>query len=353
MLRDRPFYALTTTGLEAISADELHALPGVSIASMAYRRIVGQCAHPLDALLSLRTVDDVFLTLANWSGIEHTRATLGRLRDLSQQLPSDVLTDAFCAHIQARGADQPGALNATPTFSVAASFVGARRYSAEEAKQALALGVAAGMGWRYQPDDRLADCNLRLFIEQSDALLGMRLGKTPLHERAYRRVHRPGALKPSIAAAMLRLAHVGPGKRLLDPCCGTGVIAIEAALAGADALGSDLDPCALDAARINAQAAGVSPGFVQMDTRALMIPSGSLDAIVSNLPWGRQVTVSGGLTQLYQQALTEMRRVLAPYGRLVLLTDQPDLARHPALRLIERYDISLFGRRPAILVFAE
>src|SRR5690606_3749488 len=117
----------------------------------------------------------------------------------------------------------------------------------------------------------------------------------PQHERPYKVVERPGALKPSVAAAMLVLAAVQPAHRLIDPCCGSGTILIEAGLLGANAQGGDLDAEAVAAARANAQAAQIAIPIEQWDARSLPLPPASVDRVVSNLPWGRQVEVDPGL----------------------------------------------------------
>ncbi|HEV8191563.1 MAG TPA: hypothetical protein VGP82_08770 [Ktedonobacterales bacterium] len=54
-----PFFALTTRGLEDISAAELAGLPGVSVTGVAYRRVIGRCHAPFETLIYLNNVDDV------------------------------------------------------------------------------------------------------------------------------------------------------------------------------------------------------------------------------------------------------------------------------------------------------
>ncbi len=241
-----------------------------------------------------------------------------------------------------------------PLFSITASFVGRRNYSADEIKQTVAEGVRSVTGWRYSPDDRQADLNLRIFIEHEIAYVGVRLSQHPLHERAYKQVERPASLKPSVAAAMLRLCDLQPGQRLIDPCCGSGTILIEAALVPTSGLpsarvwGGDLDPEAVEAAAINAQAAAVRANIAQWDARALPIGGSSADRVVTNLPWGRQVELDAGL---YRAVCRETERVLAGGGRAVMLTSTPELLSFEALQPTIRLEISLFGQTPTICVF--
>jgi 23S rRNA G2445 N2-methylase RlmL len=79
--------------------------------------------------------------------------------------------------------------------------------------------------------------------------------------------------------------------------------------------------------------------------------AGAIDRIISNLPWGRQVSTDAPLPTFYRRAMAEMRRTLVDDGRLVVLTGAPDLARLPGLRCVQRREISLHGQRPTILGF--
>jgi 23S rRNA G2445 N2-methylase RlmL len=334
---------VTTHGLEMVSAREIAALPGAAVTQTAYRRIAAVCRAPLGTLLGLRTVDDVFLEVATWPGIGHTRDALGRLRVRGARLDLHG-TRAHCADVRP--------LATPPTFAVTASFVGRRNYSAPEIKAAIAESIARTHGWSYRDDDRYADLNIRIFIEHEIAYVGVRLAASPLHERPWMRDHRPGALKPSVAAALVVLAGVDRGMWLLDPCCGGGTIAIEAALCGALARGGDSDPRAIEAARTNAACAGVAARFRVLDARRLPFADGSFDRIVSNLPWDRQVSAGHDPEAFYRRSLAEMARVLAPGGRLALLIAAPRLVQHPELRRLRQIEISLHGQRPTILVCA-
>jgi len=336
-------FFLTTRGLEAVSANEIAALPGVMIERIGYRRVTASCANSLATLCDLQTVDDAFLDLDTWSGIGPHRRTLALLRDLGSQLNLRAAA-ASCAKLRA--------IPQTPAFSVTASFVGKRNYCAVEIKSALREGIMANHDWRYTDDDAVADFNVRVFIEREIAFVGLRLGRKPLHERRYKKVHLAGSLKPPVAAAMLRLIGLTPGQLLLDPCCGAGTILAEAGKCGAAVWGGDIDLTAISAARMNARAAGVDANIIAWDARALPIPSGSIDRIASNLPWGRQVNIDCSLALFYRDVCAEMRRTLAPGGRIALLTNAPQLVGFQDLRRDDQLEISLYGQTPTILTFS-
>jgi 23S rRNA G2445 N2-methylase RlmL len=334
-------FALTTRGLEAVSAREMAALPGSTITVTGYRRIAAHWAGELTPLLGLRTIDDVFLDLATWTGVAHTRGALADLRERSASLD---MPSALAELAALRPLRQP------PSFSVTASFVGKRNYNAEEIKQAVCDGLQSRYGWDYRPDESAADLNIRIFIEHDTAYVGLRLADHPQHARPYKRAHLPGSTKPSVAAALLLLAGVQPGMTLLDPCCGAGTLLIEAALAGAAVIGGDLDLTALAAAATNAATAGIDAGLHQWDVRRLPLASASVDVVVSNLPWGRQVLLNTSPERFYREVLGEVSRVLRPGGAAALLTDSPALLAHPHLEPLEQVAISLFGQTPTIVI---
>jgi tRNA (guanine6-N2)-methyltransferase len=339
-----PFFALTTAGLEAISARELAWLPQITVQTTSYRRLAGTCQGDLASLASLRTVDDVFLELATWREIGRPRSSLKQLRQCAARLDLHP-AKAHLARLRA--------IDRFPQFSLSVSFVGQRNYTSEEIKESMAKVLEhTHRGWRYQQDDRQADLNVRVFLEQDVATVGVRVSKTPLHDRPYQRVHLPGTLKPSVAAALVVLAQITSTTTVLDPCCGSGTILIEAALQKASACGGDSNPTAVAAAQANAGAAGVTVPTFHWDATSLPQASASIDRVITNLPWGRQVAVETALPVLYQRLFTQMRRVLAPAGRIVVLTDDPELLDPLDLSCVERFEISLFGQRPTILVFS-
>jgi tRNA (guanine6-N2)-methyltransferase len=337
-------FVITTRGLEPISANELAAMPSVVINQIAYRRVFASCQGPLAPLLSLRTVDDVFLYLATWSEIDRARQTLSRLRVASTKLD---LKAALAICEQVRPIQSP------PTFSVTANFVGKRNYNTDEIKQACADGIVKEQGWVYSEDDSNADLNVRAFIEGDTAVVGVRLGARSLSKRPYKQQHVLGSLKPAVAAALVMLAGVTPGTRILDPCCGAGTILIEARSYGAMAYGGDINREAVTAAHFNATQASAAVQIQHWDARALPISDGSVDRVISNLPWGRATSIDGSLPALYHEIGEEIERILVPRGKTVLLTNLPDLVQFKRLKCDQQIEISLFGQTPTIMIWSD
>jgi len=148
-----------------------------------------------------------------------------------------------------------------------------------------------------------------------------------------------GALRPTLAAAMVDLAGKPPGV-LLDPCCGSGTILAEAVAAGWTATGLDIDPSAAAIARGNAAQATVHVG----DAQRMSLPDASATACVTNLPFGRQYRVQGEMTPWLATVLREIARVTRPGGHVVLLAPEiPRAALPPSLRPAGAFPVRLLG----------
>ncbi len=151
-----------------------------------------------------------------------------------------------------------------------------------------------------------------------------------LHKRGYRLDANGAPIKETLAAALCSLSHLRPYHKLYDPMCGSGTIIIEGAMMAAniapginrsfsaerfgviprnvwaeererarslvrecndfEAFGSDIDPKAIEIAKINAQRAGVSDkvDFSVADMKKFA-PKSEKGTLICNPPYGERL----------------------------------------------------------------
>jgi len=167
-----------------------------------------------------------------------------------------------------------------------------------------------------------------------------------LHKRGYRTLNAEAPLKETLAAALVDLSVWHPDRLLVDPFCGSGTIAIEAAMVGMNRapglnrefacrhwsvqsegtclskttwenakqeandlvrrdrqlqiLGSDRDPKVLELARFHAEKAGVR-GQIRFEQRDFFdLESGvEYGCIVTNPPYGERLEDEDAIRELY------------------------------------------------------
>lgn len=150
--------------------------------------------------------------------------------------------------------------------------------------------------------------------------LGVRLSDERMRYHGCEPPKRRGALRPTIAAALVYLAAPLEGELIVDPMCGTGTILREgvARNPGATWLGGDLDTGAVLMAR--GSLPGQSGEVREWDATRLPLGPASVDCIICNLPFGKQYSSGGKNKALYRALLSNWSAKLRPGGRMVLLT---------------------------------
>jgi precorrin-6B methylase 2 len=149
---------------------------------------------------------------------------------------------------------------------------------------------------------------------------------------AWRRGDVPAASHPTIAAALARVAGVRDDDVVWDPFAGSGAELVERALLGPyrALVGSDADPRAVEVARANLAAAGLTARLEQRDALA-PAPEG-VTLVITNPPMGRRAVRSPGLDTLLDRFVAHVAAALAPGGRLVWLAPWPKRSRAAAAR---------------------
>ncbi len=334
--------ARSVRGIEDLLAAEIGRRGLGEVVATGHREVRFRAAPGTAAgVLALATADDVFVPTAATSGVGRARADLARL---SRAVAAADLDAALAVRMACGG--PPGR-----TVDVSASFLGRRGFTRFDVEDAVGTVLAARLGLAYHPrrgGARPPDGGLtwRVTVVGERAAVAVRVGARPLHRRPWKVATVPGTLHPPLAAAMVALAGVRPGEQVLDPCCGAGTLAVEAARAGARVVGVDRDPAAVAAAQRNGDAAA---GWIRADAGALPIGTGAVHRVLLNPPWGRSVARSGMLARRPGLLAREVRRVLAPGGTAVLLV--PDGDPTPAgFRVERRVPVALAGTRLVVLV---
>ncbi|HXM55529.1 MAG TPA: methyltransferase domain-containing protein [Candidatus Dormibacteraeota bacterium] len=336
------FFALTVPGLGPLLRDELaDQLDGSAVGDVEHdgrSDVVPFTAGPAEPVVT-SLAEDVFVELGTGDPAAPLPRLAGQLwsaRRYDEALPA---------------AAGLGRLGPRPGFRVVARLRSERGFLRTELRDELTRAVLRERP-RWRPADPAPVELWALHTRPRRIRLGLRLSDRRMRQRDGREVERPGALRPVVAAAMLRLASPIRGA-VLDPCCGTGTIVAESLATGGRAIGADLDAAALAAARVN-----LPPGtpLLRADAAALPLPAASTGSVVTNLPFGRRHALPADPAPWLRAAFAEFERVVVRGGAIVLLQPRSPAFQAAVLRpraslLRSRHPIELLGQRTTIWVF--
>jgi predicted RNA methylase len=189
--------------------------------------------------------------------------------------------------------------------------------------------------------------------------IGLFMKRLTRHASFDKSLH-PGELPPPIAWTLCRLSNPKPGEKIADPFCGYGSIP-EARL-------RYFPPGEFFASDIEAKALAYSKSkfkgkpqhlchFNRIDVSELgrIIPPASLDAVITDPPWGFYEKTSGSPEAFYTQSLTVFASCLKAGATAVILCGRGEELRAAAEKtgfsLIRSIPILLSGRKAAVFVF--
>jgi len=152
----------------------------------------------------------------------------------------------------------------------------------------------------------------------------------------------PGVLMPRICRAIVNMSRIKEGY-MLDPMSGTGGILVEAELISDSihVVGSDIQKKMVYGTRWNLRHYGKSLDVLWQDSLRMGIRSGSIDALVTDFPYGRSTPIMGeSLEEFHRGTLTEMYRVLKPGHHAVIVYRKPmeKLLREAGFNVIETHE---------------
>jgi 23S rRNA G2445 N2-methylase RlmL len=334
--------AFAIPGLAGLLAEELESMAGVRVEDTgrdgrADVVLFSAEASALPQVVTSRLAEDIFVEIGR---------TLRSDGDRAQWISGRLWRPERARKALETRARMTRPTRERATFRVIARVLQERSFLRTDLRRHLADTIQ-----RHQPNWRFSDpADIEVWaVEYKPGMIvaGLRVSDARMRQHDGRDVERSGALRPTVAAAMVRLAGKPVGT-LLDPCCGSGTILVEGTETGWHAKGSEIDPDAVRIARKNAPGAEVTEG----DIRYLPSNDNSVRACVSNLPFGKQYTVQQDMNKWLGAALRELARVTQAGGRVVLLA--PDIPRNltPAsLKLVKRVTIRLLGTKTTIWAY--
>jgi 23S rRNA G2445 N2-methylase RlmL len=319
---------MVQAGLEPVAADEITRDLGGEVKKVSRGVVVFKLDQVTPALLKLRTTEDVFLLAWGSDTLTFRPPDLDNFRKWTARKPD--WPHLFKLHHSVRPKTR-----GKPTFHLVCQMQGEHGYKRADARAALTAGLAGHIPAGWHPADQNAWLEVWLTIRGQTAVCGLRLTDRTMRHRTYKEDHVLASLRPTVAAAMVRLAGVGPGMTVLDPMCGAGTILAETIEVAkrrrgerVRVVGGDSDPNAVFVAGQNL--ANVGPAdLARWDSRRLPLAGASVDRIVCNPPFGKQLASADEVPPLYAAAAGEWDRVLRPGGRAVFLVMEQDALRVP------------------------
>ncbi len=321
-------------GLESIVKDEIVRL-GYEIAEVMDGRVAfwGDFEAVARANMFLRTPERILIELARWKAESFEQLFQG-----VKKLPLE---------------DFIGPLNA---FPVKGTSLKSKLYSVPDCQRIIKKAAVNRLGEIYgltHFEESEPKVQIQFMLFKDIAYLYLDTTGAALYKRGYRAQSGAAPLRETIAAAMVYLSRYSPGIPFYDPLCGSGTIAIEAAMIAADmapglgrrfdyeywdcvpmglarqvrtealerrkSLGepvvfaSDIDKKAVELTRHNATLAGIKKGlWAECADVADFAPKGERGVIVTNPPYGERLLDVEQAGLVYQK----MSRLILPGHRL-------------------------------------
>ncbi|XP_076003522.1 tRNA (guanine(6)-N(2))-methyltransferase THUMP3 [Genypterus blacodes] len=217
-------------------------------------------------------------------------------------------------------------------FRVTCSRAGDKHsFSSNEA--ARDFGGAVQEFFQWKADMTKFDVEVLLNIHKEEVVVGIALTEESLHRRNITHFG-PTTLRSTLCYGMLRLCKPEASDVILDPMCGTGAIPLEGAIEFPQSfyVAGDNNDMAINRTHNNTchiqkrredkgSLSGLPIDTVKWDLCNLPIRSGSVDVIITDMPFGKRVGSRKKNWDLYPSCLREMARVCRPgSGKAVLLT---------------------------------
>lgn len=266
-------------------------------------------------------------------------------------------------------------------------------FAAQVVKDAICDQLRLKAGWRPDVNIKNPDVQLNLYINNDAAILSFDTSIQPLHKRGYRQETVEAPMQETLAAALLTLANFQGTEIVVDPCCGSGTLLIEAALMASNTppgflrtkwgfmhlpeysqlswlaikneadsrrkelpkrhfFGIDISKQAVHSAKVNLRAVGLHHAIevVQGDLRDYDPPIAP-NFVIANPPYGRRLDDIDFLKSLYRALGDFMKRKTAKPAKGFIFTGSLELSKEVGLAAKRRHVLDNGGIESRLLEF--
>ncbi len=362
MVQELEFFAVAPPEFEPLLIAELLALDAQALqATRGGISFRGTLETGYRACLWSRTASRILLRVAQFAVAD------------SAELYAQILELPWEEHLSASG-------SLSVEFAGKIPGIEHSHYGAQRVKDAVVDRFRNRTGIRPNVQREQPDVVLYLQAHHGQATISIDLSGTSLHRRGYRVASVTAPLKETLAAALLLKCAwpelAAAGATLINPFCGSGTLAIEAAWIAADRapnllreywgfngwlghipalwkrilseaqqrykngleriptiLASDWDSAALRAISSNAQAAGIAQQLriERCAWSELIAPATAPGLLIINPPYGERLGEQAEIAELYVQIGERLKAQFSGW-EAALFTGNPELAKRMGLR---------------------
>lgn len=314
--------ATSPMGLESIVAKEVQELGYETTVENGRVLFEGDEKAIVKANLWLRTADRVKIVVGRFNA-----TTFDELFEKTKSLPWE------------------NVIGAQGMFPVQGKSVKSKLFSVSDCQSIVKKAIVERLKHVYSIKGWIDESGSKYQVEVSllkdEALLTIDTSGSGLHKRGYRLAQGEAPMKETLAAALVRLTNWSGETPFIDPFCGSGTLAIEAALIAQniapgfnrsfaseewdiipeglydqlrqeadevalydkeiDIVASDIDPRIVEIAKANAVEVGLGDiiKFTVQDVHDLVVPEGPV-SIIGNPPYGERIGERSEVEAMYK-----------------------------------------------------
>lgn len=266
-------------------------------------------------------------------------------------------------------------------------------FAAQLVKDAICDSLREKYGFRPSVNVKNPDVQLNLFIDEDQATISLDTSGRPLYKRGYRLDAGDAPLQETLAALLLRVATYDPHNVVIDPCCGSGTLLIEAAMIASKTApgylrqqwgffahpkfneqkwlayknsvdmhrvvlpagmlwGCERDREIARIARENIAEAGFSDAIkIEVTDFERHVPHAEYQFLITNPPHGKRIGHDEDLKPLYRSIGDFMKQKMKKPARGFVYTSNKNLGKEVGLAAKRRHIISSGGLEGRLLEF--